>query len=384
MIDSRHETTPPNTPPNLNSDRMAILNERVLRELEDRMLKMTDDENWVTPTQAAIDLGLHYIYVAHAMTCGEIDTAVQAVSTATGKKNLVVVSTSQVQAWYDVAEAESQADGKSIQEVLAARYHMTGPVRMSNGDPEPDPDRPEDLISVPIAEQFLEQAGVPSEQLHGAIDRGSIRSYRFRNDDMVSESAIALLTRSPDCGETAAVRVEDTGPCTPDQAAERMGIDPELLNKAVSVGFCRAMVRGGHISVSLGDVAEWYETSSEEYPRKRFVVIMPKRDPSDETEEDVPVETNNHYGTPVTVSFLVPDVPNVVNNLSSRILERAVEFELTFVPADCVSISPDVAYVNVPIEISVGCLISISHYAHLSGRTLEDYVSLVAWHIKKS
>ena len=355
-----------------NSARLNTLQERVLREVETRMSLVTDDEDWKPPTQAAIDLGLHYTYLAHALSCGELTVAIQAVTTTKGKTKLVVMNMTEVNRWYADCDDRAQAAGKTIEQYLSDQYNM-GRVLISTGGEEPPVDgRPTDLIPVDIAGQLLVGRDLPAELLTDAIERQTIEVYRVGREKMVSEAAIVLLSISPNAGDEEAVVVEDTGECDLVQAAERLSIDANTILAAVEAGECVGRRDGDLWIVKLADVVTWYDDLYEVpsgQRRVRYVLVDARPEH----------EAGSHYDTVVTVKLQVPNISAILNNISTDVLTKAVDQQMKFERNKPVPVGRDIGNVSVDVQMSVGTLMAMTYLADISGQTPDSYMAWVAY-----
>jgi hypothetical protein len=368
MASSKITKAPTSAPQSSNSARLSVLQERVLREVEERMRLVTDDDDWKPPTQAAIDCGLHYTYIAHALVRGEMNVAIQAVSTPKGKTKMAVLNTAEVSEWLAEREAEAEAAGKDVlAEYLTDRYNI-GRVLVSEAQDSID-GLPADLIPLEIAEQLLLGRGLPKELLDDAIVRGTVIIHRLSGEAMVSEESVVLISTSPNIGDGVSVEIEDSGECDHVQAAEKMGIDPARLFSAVESGECVGRRDGEMMLVRLSDVVQWYDTDydvPDGQERTRFVLV-------NVNDQD----GTNHYDTLIRCRFQVPNVSAIVNNISADVLAVAIQRGTTFGRGEVVAVV-GVRDVMIDLDLTVGSLISLTYLASLSGHTPDAYMALLA------
>ena len=353
-----------------SSARLFVLQERVIREVEERMQLVSDDSQWKPPTQAAIDCGLHYTYIAHALCCGELTVAVQSVSTARGKSKLAVINVEDLQNWLNTRECEAEQSGSSLAKYLSDRYGLG---KVFEGKQAVDLENlPDDLMPVSVAKQLLMGREIPEDILDDAIVRNTIVVYNVGEEQMVSEDAVVMLLTLPNTGDTQGVEIEDVGECDHSDAAAKIGVDPDILLAAIQAGECSARKNGEVWEVSLRDVITWYDTFYEladgESPVRYVLVSSNER-----------VNEDNHYDTLIYCRFLVPDVPAIINEMRQDVIRNAVESGRTFQRGESVPVGSNLNFVTVELELSVGDLTALSYLAKISGHTPDQYMSLVAF-----
>ena len=361
------------TPQCSNSARMDELYERVVREIQTRMSLVTDDENWMPPTQAALECGLHYYYMQHALNCGELTVAIQPVNTSNkGKLKLAVVSKAQVEDWVEQAEMEAEEAGRTLAEQLSFRYNMDRVYACNGSTPDLPEGCPVDLISRDVAKQLIEGCEIQIEQFDQAIERGVVAIYNVGGEEMVSEADVAVMMSSLSFGDEETVEVEDLGECDAMDAAERMGLDPAVLLAAIEANQCLARANGEKWIVRLHDVVAWYDghyTPAEGETRARYVLVTMRDD----------IRTKNHYDLDIEIRLVVPNVSAVLNNLSRVVAENAIEKGLVFPNGTTpVAKGKDIADVEVHLTLTVGILASLAFLADQSGFNLCDYMCKMA------
>lgn len=336
------------------------------------MRLVTDDEEWKPPTQVAIGCNLHYIYIAHALQCGELKVAIQACSTSKGRAKMVVLNMAEVRAWLASREREARREKRTLQEHLTLRYHIG---RVLTADMyEGEDGLPTDLIPLDIAKQLIAGRDLPMKLIDEAIANGSVIEYVMDNEKMVSETAIVLLITSPNVGDERAIEIEDSGECECSIIAMKMGIDPDVLLKAVVDEKCVGHRNGDLWLVNLADVITWYDTKYQPpvgQPRARYVVVNVKGE-SDGT---------THYDMPFRCRFIVPNVPAIVNNISAQTITEAVDQGVTFVKGRKITVADGIKWVPVEIELCVGTIISMAYLADTSDHTPDEYMALVGHEI---
>jgi len=350
----------------------------VVSQLHDAMMVPATDEDYWTPPQAAIEMGLHYQYIAQALLTGEMSCDLREIRVAQGKQRSVVILSDAVTAWYQERESEAKAAGLTLAKHLTKRYSMQQTFESSDRDGSPIGDGvPNDLVSLDLARQmFSSHFRVDVDEFDRAIDLKSVLVYEISGERMVSEQDIIAIGEAMDSDRGPMIRVLDDGPVSVEQAAKSLGLDVKELQKAVDKGQLRLDPDG---TIELGTVVDWYDgvrKPKDGGAKNRYLLVS--------ADDDGPqaCDTNglepSHYDMMVDVVMSLPDIPAIVDEMSTEFVQKTISRAARFGVGAKPPAAPDVERKKVAVPMTVGMIDSLAYLCVQNGIDMASYLSLAA------
>lgn len=361
------------------AERLVVLQEMIVRRLQDAMMVGATDDDYWTPPQAAIEVGLHYQYIAQALLTGELSCDLREVRVARGKQRSVVISSDDVVRWYQDREADAEDEGTTLAEYLTKRYSMQQVFQSSKssgsnlGEGVPDDVVPIDLASQAFASHYRLDPSI----FDAALDVGSIVVYEVGGERMVSEQDVVNVGEAADDEMGVMVKVLDDGPLSPKDASVRLGISEAEIVKAIEREELMAADDG---TLELSDIVDWYDAvrkAPKGKRKERFLLIRAGED------DDVPACDSeglepSHYDMERAIPLCLPCVPAIVETVDAAFVRSVVERQHRFGVGHTVPIAPDIKHKTVSVMMTIRTLESLAYLANRDRMDLETYLSLAA------
>lgn len=361
------------------AERLAVLQEMIVRRLHDAMMVGATDEDYWTPPQAAIEVGLHYQYIAQALLTGELSCDLREVRVAQGKQRSVVIASDDVTRWYRDREADADDEGMTLAEYLTKRYSMQQVFQSSRssgsklGEGVPDDVVPIDLASQAFASHYRLDPSV----FDSAVEVGTIVVYEVDGERMVSEQDVVNVGEAADDEMGAMVKVLDDGPLSPKDASVRLGISVSEIAKAIKR---EELVVADDGTLELSDVVDWHDAvrkAPKGERKERFLLIRAGEDDDAPACDSEGLEPS-HYDMERAIPLRLPNVPAIIETVDAAFVRSVVERQHRFGVGHMVPIAPDVKHKTVSVVMTVRTLESLAYLANRDRMDLETYLSLAA------